>query len=65
MLVTHNDAVGDIVYVEMNEIYHKIDNNKQGKYIIKQVFTNGIVQLKRGKVEGHINIRRLRHHFIE
>ena len=65
LLVTHDDAVRDIVSVEVNGIYHKIYNKKHEPYIIKKVFTNCIVQVKRGKVDGHINIRRLRHHFFE
>ena len=42
--VTHDCAVGDIIYVEMNGIYLKLDYNKQGLYIITEVFTNSTVQ---------------------
>ena len=34
MQVTHEYAVGDIVYVEMTGIYRKLDYKKQGPYII-------------------------------
>ena len=38
MQVTHEYAVGDIVYVEMTGIYRKLDYKKQGPYIITEIF---------------------------
>ena len=62
---THDYAIGDIVYVEINGIYHKLDYNKQVKYIITQVFKNGTVKVKQGQVNKRINIRRLMPHFTK
>ena len=41
--VTHEQEIGDQVYVEMTGIYHKIDYNKQEPYRSTEVFTNGTV----------------------
>ena len=49
--VTHDYAIGDLVYVEMTGIYPKIDYKKQGPYIITE--------------EKLINIRRSINNFIE
>ena len=62
---THDYTVGNLVYVEMNGIYQKLDYKKQGSYRIKVVFTNFIYRLKRVKVNKFINIRRLLPHLIE
>ena len=37
----HDHTVGDIVYVEMTGMYHKLDCNKKGTYRITEVSTNG------------------------
>ena len=58
--VTHDYAIGNLVYVEMTSIYRKIDYKKQGPYIITEVFTNGIVKFQQGQVNKKINIRRLK-----
>ena len=63
--VTHDYVIGDQVYVEMAGIYRKLDYRKQGLYRITEVFTNGKVRLKPGKVNERINIRRLNPHFYE
>ena len=47
---THDYAIGDQVYVEMIEIYWKLDYNKQELYRTKEVFTNSKVQVQNGQV---------------
>ena len=47
--VTHEYVIGNQVYVEMTEIYRKIDYKKQRLYKITLVFTNGTVQVKRDR----------------
>ena len=37
---THDYAIGNLVYVEMTDIYRKLDYKKQGPYRITEVFTN-------------------------
>ena len=39
----HDYAVGDLVYVEITDIYRKIYFKKKGPYRIAELFTNGIV----------------------
>ena len=63
--VTHDYTIGDIVYVEMNGIYRKLNYKKQGPCRITEVFTNGTVRFQLGQVNEHINIRRLKPHFNE
>ena len=63
--VTHEYAIGNQFYVEMKCIYQKLDYNKQGPYIITELFTNGTVRVQRGQVNEHINIRWLKPHFDE
>ena len=58
-------TVGNLVYVEITGIYHKIDCKKQGPYRIIEVFKYGIDIFQRGKVNEHINIIWLIPHFIE
>ena len=41
--VTQDYAIGNLVYLEMTGIYHKLDYKKQVTYIITEVFTNGKV----------------------
>ena len=41
--VTHDYAIGNLVYAEMTDIFHKIDYSKQGQYVITKVFTDGTV----------------------
>ena len=48
--VTHDYTIGDIVYVEMNGIYHKLDYIKYGLYRITEVFTNGKVIVQHRQV---------------
>ena len=38
--VTHEYTIRNIVYVNINGIYHKLDYKNQGLYIIAEVFTN-------------------------
>ena len=61
--VMHDYAVGDLAYVEKTGIYHKSDNNKQGPYIITEVFTNGTTRVQTGAINEKINIRRMVPHF--
>ena len=63
--VTHDYEISDLVYVEMNGIYYKLDSMEQGPYKITEVFTNGTVWFQWGQVNEHINIRRLTPHFVE
>ena len=63
--VTHDYAIGDQVYVEMTGIYRKLDYQKQVSYRITEVFTNGTVQVQRGKVNERIKIRWLKPHFVK
>ena len=63
--VTHDYAMGDLVYVERTGIYRKLDYKKQEPYKITEVFTNGTVRLKRRKDNERINIRRLKTQFEE
>ena len=53
----HDHTVGDIVYVEMTGMYHKLDCNKKGTYRITEVSTNGKFRFQKGKANKHINIR--------
>ena len=48
--VTHDYAIGDIVYVEMTGIYRKLDFKKQEPYRITEVFTNGTVRVQTRQV---------------
>jgi hypothetical protein len=61
--VTHDYAVGDLVYIKIDGIKRKLDNKKKGPYRITQVYTNGTVRVQRGRVNERINIRRLEPHF--
>ena len=63
--VTHDYAIGNLVYVEMTGIYRKLDYSKQGSYIITEVFTNSTVLFQRRKFNERINIRWLKPHFYE
>ena len=63
--VTHEYTIGDHVYVDMTGIYLKLDYNKQGPYIITEVFTKITVGVKRRQANKKINIRRLKPHFVE
>ena len=63
--LTHDYQVGDLVYVEMNDIYCKLDYNKHGSDMITTVFTNVTVRVQWGQVNKHIDIRQLKPHFIE
>ena len=55
-------AVGDLVYVDKNEIYHKLHYQNNGLYRIKELFTNSEVFFQRVKVNGLNNIRRVESH---
>ena len=46
----HDYAIGNLVYVKMTGIYHKIDSKKQGPYRITEVFTNSTVLFQWGKL---------------
>ena len=61
----HDYAINDPVFVEVTDINHKLDYNKQGTDIIKQVFTNSTFRVQRGQLNEHINIRRLMPYFVE
>ena len=63
--VTHDYVIGDLVYMEITEIYRKLDYKKQGPYIITEVFTNGVFRFQRGQVNVRINMRRLKPCFDE
>ena len=39
----HDYVVGDLVYVEITDIYRKLGYKKQGPCIITEVFKNGTV----------------------
>ena len=41
--VMHDHDIGNQVYVEITDIYRKLDYMKQGLYIITEVFANGTV----------------------
>ena len=58
-------AVGDIVYVDMTDIYHKLDYNKIGTYRITEIFKDSTVRFKRGQLNEQINISRLTNCFVE
>ena len=60
---THDYSICDQVYVEITDIYRKLDYKKQGLYISIEVFTNGTVKFQRGQVKKRINIRQLKPHF--
>ena len=55
--VTHDYSIGNTIYMEMIDIYRKLDYNKQVPYIITEVFTNGTVRVQQGQVNEQINIR--------
>ena len=61
----HDYAVDDLVYVEMNGIYRRINYSKQVPYIITEVSTNGTVRVQWVQVNKHINIKRPKPHFFE
>ena len=63
--VTYDYTIGDWFYVEMTDIYRKLDYKKQGTYRITEVFTNGTVQFQCGQVNERINISWLKPHFDE
>ena len=48
--VRHDYAKGNLVCVENTVIYQKLYYNKQGLYIITEVFKNGTVQFQRGAI---------------
>ena len=58
--VTHYYAIGNRVYLEMTDIYRKLDYKKQVTYRITEVFTNVTVRSQRGQFNEHINIRELK-----
>ena len=62
--VTQNYAIGNIIYSKITGIYCKLDYSKHEPYKTTKVFTNGTVQVKRGQVNEHINIRRLMPQFL-
>ena len=45
----HDYAIRNQVYVEITDIYRKLDYRKQGPYRITEFFTNVIVQVQRGQ----------------
>ena len=61
----HEYAIGNLVNVEMTDIYRKLDYSKHGPYRITEVFTNGKVQFQEGKVNKCINIRQFKPHSVE
>ena len=61
----HDYAVGDIVYVVITDIYRKLDFKKQWSYRTTELFTHSTVWFQIGQLNKHINIRRLKSHFIE
>ena len=61
--VRHDQATGNLVYVENTVIYLKLYYKKQGPYIINEVYTNGTVWVQRGIIKKRINIRWLVTHF--
>ena len=63
--VAHDYAIGDQVYAEMTGIYRKLDYNKQGPYIITELFTNGTVQVQQVQANEQINIIWLKHNFYK
>ena len=60
-----DNAVGDILYVEITDIHRTIGYKKQGPYRITEIFTNDTILFQRRQVNKRINIRRLMHHFFE
>ena len=56
MRLIHEYAVGNLLYVDMTGIYHKLDYKKYGTYIITEVFTNGTVSVNKGQVNKKKNI---------
>ena len=48
--VTHDYGIGNQVYVEMTDIYRKLDYKKQEPYRSTEVFTNGTARLQQGQV---------------
>ena len=41
--VSHDYAIGDLVYVDMTGIFCNVDYKKYGPYRITEVFTNGTI----------------------
>ena len=60
-----NNEIGDQVYVQMTDIYRKLDYKKQGLYRITEVFTNCKVWVQRVQVDEQINIKWLNPHLDE
>ena len=63
--VTHDYAIGNLVYVKITCIYGKLEYSKQGPYIITEVFTNVTVRVHHVQANERINIRWLKPHCVE
>lgn len=50
--------VGQKVFVTSNDIKCKLDNPKEGPYLITDCYTNGTLRIQKGHVNERINIRR-------
>ena len=61
----HDHEIGNQLYVKMSGIYRKLDYNKQGWYIITEVFPNFTVIVQWGQVNEQINIGLLKLHLEE
>ena len=61
----HDYAINDPVFVEVTDINHKLDYNKQVINNVTQVSTNSTVRVQRRQLNEHINIRRLMPYFVE
>ena len=48
----HDYTIGNLVYVKNTSIYRKSDNEKQGPYVITEVFTNGTVRVQRVAIKN-------------
>ena len=62
---SHDYKVDEYVYIIRDGQYRKLKGDKQGPFQITEVFSNGTVQLQKGVVREHLNIRRLTPHFGE
>ena len=61
--VRHKYTIGNLFYVKNAVIYHQLNYNNRGLYIITEVFTNSTVWVYRGAINKRINIRQIVPHF--
>ena len=62
---SHDYKVDEYVYIIRDGQYCKLEGDKQGPFQIREVFSNGTIQLQKGVVSERLNTHRLTPHFGE